>query len=254
MSLKFYRIVYLLAEYVARAALITARPAGLRKKSLLRLRLFQGTTGRVARVLGLELTIKGRADLLKMLHPFVVLGNHSSYLDMVVLGSIYPCIFVSSVERRDDGALGVLSKSAGTIFVDRINKSRLPDDIRQLALHLDAGLPLCLYLEGTTSNGREILPFKSSLLKAIETKDAEILPICIRYTHANGEPLKGEKIDQIAWYGEMDFFPHFQRLIALGSIQAELTVLEPIRTHGKLDRKEIARCAQSAISAAFHAT
>ena len=252
MNPKFWRIILLLAEYAARTALITARPADLRTKSQLRLRLFQSITKRAVRALDLELMVEGRADLLEEMRPYVVLGNHLSYLDMIVLGSVYPCIFVSSVERRDDAGLGMLAKCAGTIFVDRINKSKLPDDIREIARHLDAGLPLCLYLEGTTSNGRGILPFKSSLLKAIEARDAEVLPICVRYTHADGEPIADDNIDRIAWYGDMDFFSHFLQLTTLRSIRAELTVLEPLRTGGRLDRKEIARAAHQAISAVFH--
>lgn len=252
--IKYWKVIYLLLEYALRASLIHLRQSNLRLQSNLLLNLMQSTSRRILRALAVNVEIKGRQDLIQQKRPYLVVGNHASYLDMLILGSIYPCIFVSSLEQKENGPIGKIAQLAGTIFVDRINKSRLPEDVDTIARHMAAGIPLCLYLEGTTSNGRMILPFKSSLLGAIEEKDVEILPVCIRYTHVNGEPLEGDAFDLVAWYGSMSFFPHFRKLNALQSIRAELTVLETIQTRGELSRKTIASTAQEAIQTAFVAS
>jgi 1-acyl-sn-glycerol-3-phosphate acyltransferase len=244
-------VAALLLEYAFRASLIHARKE-LDHPRLLA--LFQKTCRRVLRALDVEVRLLGRTELLQQKAPFLIIGNHSSYLDMVILGAQYPCLFVSSLERRDDGAIGRLAQLAGTIFVDRQNRTQLRGDIHSIANYLSAGIPLCLYPEGTTSNGRKILPFKSSLLHAIEAKDVEILPVCLRYTHADGKPLAADDFDAIAWYGEMSFFPHFRRLIKFSSIRADLKILDPIRTHGELGRKAIANAARDLIEKAFQAS
>lgn len=251
---KFWKVLYLLAEFMVRAWLIAQRREELRPQSFLLLDLFRSSSRRILKTMNVEVELKGRTDLITERRPYIVVGNHSSYLDMIILGSVYPCIFVSSVERRDDGPIGKLAQAAGTIFVDRVNKSRLPEDVETLARHMAAGVPLCLYLEGTTSNGRTVLPFKSSLLGAIEDKDVEILPVCLRYTHADGRVLAGDAFDQIAWYGAMSFLPHFRRINSLRSIRAELTILDPIRTRGELCRKTVASAAHSLIHHAFYAS
>lgn len=213
--------------------------------------LVSETSTRILELMRVQVRLQGEVPLLSKNRAFLVIGNHSSYLDMLILAKHYPCLFVSSEERRGDGGIGQLAELSGTVFVDRKNKSRLREDIRSIAAYLERGIPLCLYLEGTTSNGRSILPFKSSLLRSVEERDIEILPICLRYTHIDGKPLEGRDFDQVAWYGDMTFLPHFRSLANKSSIAAELQILAPLRAKEKQNRKAIAAAAEEQIRAAF---
>jgi len=95
-----------------------------------------------------------------------------------------------------------------------------------------------------------VLPFKSSLVAAAAGAGTGILPVCIRYTAVNGEPFSPENRDRVCWYGEMSFFPHLLKLLAVGSLRVNVRLRDG-RSCAAADRKETARRLQECISAAY---
>ncbi len=127
----------------------------------------------------------------------LLVSNHVSFADILVLGSISPTVFVSKSEVAHWPVIGSIAAAAGTIFIQR---QRRTDVARaNLALHrtIEAGLLVTLFPEGTSSDGQQVLPFQPSLLQpAIETR-APVTPAFLQYR----DPL-GQRVDEVAYFGD----------------------------------------------------
>lgn len=137
--------------------------------------------------------------------------NHVSYLDIPVLASVASLSFVSKADVRAWPVFGSLAARGGTIFVRRESKEDVTRVNGELAERLRGGFAVCLFPEGTSSAGDDVLPFKSSLLEpAINT---DVWPAYITYEapgYAVGK--------SVAYWGEMSFVSHFLTLLTIPSI------------------------------------
>lgn len=132
----------------------------------------------------------------------LIVGNHLSYLDVLVIAAEAPVCFVSKTEVRSWPIIGPLLRKAGTILVDRENLLKTTAAREQIAATLAAGVPVVLFPEGTSSDGTEVLPFRAMLLQpALEAGEA-ITPLAIAYDVIGGDP----KTD-VAYWGDATFFP-----------------------------------------------
>jgi lyso-ornithine lipid O-acyltransferase len=182
---------------------------------------------------------------------FLIVSNHMSYLDMLVMSSVKPCLFVTSVDMGEVAILGQMAELGGSIFVERRNRDRVDQDRTSIANALKEGHDVVLYPEGTSSDGSRILPFKKSLLTAAVEAHTDILPVALRYVEINGEPFRQCNHDKLCWYGKMGFLPHIKSLTSLKSIVAELHFLEPIKVRPDSTRDELAAKTYEAISTAY---
>lgn len=170
----------------------------------------------------------------------LIIGNHMSYLDILIYLSRFKTLFVTSVDMKWRFLLGQITVLGGCLYVERRNPRKLPKELKTLKKFFDNGFTVCVFPEGTSSDGLSVLPFKKSLFQiALETK-APIQPIVLNYTKINGEPFSEKNNDSVCWYGEMNFFKHFLQLLKLKSIEAELKVLPLIESTQFKDRKALA--------------
>ncbi len=182
-------------------------------------------------------------------HLFV--SNHLSYLDILVVAARFPSVFVTSMEIRDTPFLGHIAKLAGCEFVERRNRSTVERDIRVLAEIMRQGTSVCLFPEGTSTNGTSVLPFKRSLLTSAVEAEIDVIPLCLNYTQLDGRPVDAGNRDDLCWYGTMDFFPHLMRVLSHQQILVKLVVCNPITFSARITRDEIADTAYERISGAF---
>lgn len=171
--------------------------------------------------------------------------NHVSYVDVLVLASWYPCLFLTSTDIEKDPILGTICRAANCIFADRNTTAKIKQDIREIRKRLASETPLVIFPEGTSTDGAQLYPFKSSLLSGAAGTGLPVRPLCLNYLTADGETI-GRHRDSVFWYGDMTFFSHFLRLLSLREIRAELTVLPTINTEN-LHRKDITSKAHDAI-------
>ncbi len=160
--------------------------------------------------------------------------NHLSYLDIAVLAAAQPMVFVAKSEVRHWPVLGRLARCAGTLFVRRDRKSDVTRFNDAFAAVVNAGVVLGLFPEGTSSNGRQVLPFHSSLFEPAVMSHWPVTPAWIGYALPDGSVE-----DEICYWRDMTFLPHFLRLLARKNIEATVaygTALPP-----GLDRKHMAR-------------
>lgn len=146
----------------------------------------------------------------------LICSNHLSYLDILVYAATSPCVFVSKQEVSRWPVFGFFARAGGTIFLDRQSRTSAEKAARQMTAVLDAGVPILLFPEGTSTDGVEVLRFHPTLLEPAVQLSMEIAPAAISYR------APGIEERQLCWYGDAPFVPHLVRTLAHGGVSAEV--------------------------------
>jgi 1-acyl-sn-glycerol-3-phosphate acyltransferase len=157
------------------------------------------------------------------LNNAMFVANHISWSDIHALNSIVAVRFIAKSEIRNWPIFGYLVKSANTLFIDRSKKRDAKRTIDVALQSLQTGDTLCLFPEGTTTDGTLMQPFKSSLLQAAIEAQSTIWPVAIRYPHPNG----GANID-VSYAGETTLIESMQKILSQKQPVIELHFLTPI--------------------------
>lgn len=179
--------------------------------------------------------------------------NHMSYLDMIVLASIAPSVFVTSVDMGEIFFLGTMAEVGGALFIERRHRQRIDHDIAQIRRTLEDGLDVTLFPEGTSGNGDGILPFKKSLLTAALEAGVPVLPVTLKYYEIEGESFSQANHEAVCWYGRARFFPHFFKLLSLKSIRAKIVYGSPVKNQPGMTRESLSDDLYRAISSEYSA-
>lgn len=178
--------------------------------------------------------------------PFLLVSNHLSYLDIMVLGSRLPAAFIAKAEVARWPVVGHLCRVVDTLFVDRARKSDLPRVLEHARSELGRGRGIVLFPEGTTSKGAALLPFRASLLDLPASLGLPVWAAALSYRTGPGDPPAHQSV---CWWGEAPFAPHLWRLVQVRRIHATVRVAaEPIAA---AERKELAARLQEAVAARF---
>lgn len=184
---------------------------------------------------GLKLTMVGRPEA-----PNLV-ANHAGWLDIFALNACCPLYFVAKSEVAGWPGIGLLAQATGTMFIER-RRDRAAQQIQSLTARIEAGHRLLMFPEGTSTDSRRVLPFKSSLFGAF--KGAGVQPVSVAY-HAPA----GADPRAYGWWGDMDLLPHVLSLLALPKQGQVVVKFHPVLT--QTDRKELAAKAESVIALAL---
>ncbi|MGC8650160.1 MAG: lysophospholipid acyltransferase family protein [Hydrogenobaculum sp.] len=172
----------------------------------------------------------------------IIVSNHLSYFDIVVLSAFTEAVFVSTKEVEKTFLFGHIAKYGGAIFIDRKNKANILSDIELFKSVLEDGFNVVVFLEGTTSNGDDVLPFKSSFVEVMLKAQKPIVPICIKYKSINGKPIAISNRDYVFYYGDMTLLNHlFSFLLNVNSMEIELFFLNPLYQISHFSRKELTK-------------
>jgi 1-acyl-sn-glycerol-3-phosphate acyltransferase len=200
------------------------------------------------RISGVRLQVEGE---LSGLRPLMLVANHSSYLDVFVLGSLLPISFTPKLEIRSWPVIGFFCVLADCVFIER-----RPADMQRAQAEMEeklrAGKVLVLFPEGTTGDGYHVKPFKSGFLSLVEAHDLPLQPVVIAYTHIGSVPLSAATRDQVAWIGEASFVTHFMRLLRFPYIQVTARFFDVERRDDHDDRKALAKSCEATIAEGLH--
>jgi 1-acyl-sn-glycerol-3-phosphate acyltransferase len=176
---------------------------------------------------------------------YVIIANHTSYLDGIVLGSMFPIVFVSKREVKSWPIIGQWTALCGTIFINRQNKGLVGELVREMNAKLGAQANILLFPEGTSTNGERLLPFQTVPLAAPLRSRAILVPVTLVYTRVEDEPVTTRNRDLIYWYGDMDFVSHFWKVLGLRGMEILVTIQPRIDCSGYEDnsagRKKLAQ-------------
>jgi 1-acyl-sn-glycerol-3-phosphate acyltransferase len=190
----------------------------------------------IARRLSLQVSASGPLPV-----SGLVVSNHLSYLDILYFSSLVPCIFVSKSEVLDWPLFGILARCGGTIFIERGRGTAIESVSRQIAAALDAGIPIVLFPEGTSTDGSEVLSFYPSLFEYAAKSATPVYPSAIAY-----EALDAREAD-LCYYGDITFGPHLLGVLACRGVHAKIAF--PAHPVLYLDRKSAARTSRKLVVA-----
>jgi 1-acyl-sn-glycerol-3-phosphate acyltransferase len=204
----------------------------------------------VLKLMCAEVTVVNKSKLRRGQKIF--LGNHISYVDILCLGAAFDCFFVAKIDVAGWPVFGFLSKIGGTIFISRA-RAAVKKQVNVMRRHIQAGQSLFLFPEGTSTNGFEVLPFKSSLLHVMEMPQPPVAqPVTIQYTHLNGRRIDTSvKMDKLAWYGDMTLAPHLWSLFGQKSFKAKITLHQALSLSEEMNVKQLTLAAHEAVKSAF---
>lgn len=174
-------------------------------------RLGQWWAQRLLHILAIRLTVHGT--------PYagghVIVANHVSWLDIFVLLASRPTAFVAKSEIRDWPIAGWLANALGTFYIRRGKGASAPL-VERLLPYLQSGGTVVIFPEGTTSDGRQILPFHARLFAAVVESGAVVQPTALRYG------LSDKGVNLAPFVDDDDLLSHLRRLLKVPSLQAEL--------------------------------
>lgn len=192
----------------------------------------------LGRIAGLRLTVEGKPQ-----RNALLLGNHLSWLDILALAAASRSAFVAHSGLAGQPVLKWLCEQNGTIFITRDRRHTVADQVSQVREALGRRT-LTIFPEGTTGSGRELLPFKSALLSAVEALPADIpvQPVALRY----------EEPEAIAWVGGEPGLANAAKILGrTRPVRLTLRFLDPLTGPALADRKAMAAAARQAIAAAL---
>ncbi len=252
-AFKITGAILLLITYLFISCISGMLPATGKLRRALRMQTTSFFSKHILTLLGIRVHLCGREQLRTNNSGRLIVANHLSYLDVLVISSLVPAIFITSVELKRTLVLGTFARFGGSLFVERRNPSGLKQELRDIGEVLGQGFTVVLFPEGTTSNGDCVQRFKNSLFNSAISAEADVLPLCLRYTKINGDAVTAGNRDAVLYYGGMSFFRHLPGLLLQKSVDIDVMPLGTITANPETSRKDLAARAHDAISAAYEA-
>ena len=191
------------------------------------------------RIFGIKIKTFGKVSVN---FPILLISNHASYLDIIILGSLFKTSFVAKREVEKWPLFGILAKLQNTIFIDR-KISSLKIQENKIIKHLNKKKNLVIFPEGTSSDGNKVLPFKSSLFNIFEKNlnaKISIQTITIIYKKINGIAMNRIDRKNITWHSNMDLITNIFNVLKKFNIEIEVIFNEKLLPGKEYDRKKIA--------------
>ena len=199
-------------------------------------------------ILGLRRAVHGRP----LAHPGAMMANHASWLDVFVLNAAAPIYFVAKAEVAGWPGVGWLARATGTVFVLR----RRGEAARQrdaLGARLAAGHVLCVFPEGTSTDGRRVLAFKTTLFAPLLEAGARE-PLAVQGVTVAYHPPPGAPAAFYGWWGDAGFGASLLEMLAApchGAVGVRYHPPQQVREAA--DRKALARAVEAEVRAGFAA-
>jgi len=181
----------------------------------------------------------------------LVLPNHVSWLDILVIDSVAPCSFIAKAEIRSWPLVGLLCDRAGTLFIERGRRHAVHQVLETATEQLRAGGRVAVFAEGTTSDGTVVLPFHANLVEAAVRANCAVQPLALRY-----EDGSGQRSTAVDFVGATTFAQSLWRVLAEPITRVVMVPLAPLTPHaapdpaqsaGVRNRHGLARAAEVAV-------
>lgn len=206
-------------------------------------------------LVGTKVFVRGKIPSDK---PLLIVANHLSWSDILVLGSSMELCFIAKDEVKSWPGISTLARLQRTVFVNRGRRSDSANQVNSIATRLKEGDVMVLFAEGTTSSGHRVMQFKSALfgaaqyaLKESHLETVIVQPVAIAYTHLFGMPLGRFHQTQAAWPGDIPLGPHLINFLRKGAYDVEVVFGEPLVITSETSRREIAQNTEAQVKKMF---
>ncbi|GLU30490.1 lysophospholipid acyltransferase family protein [Trinickia caryophylli] len=194
---------------------------------------------KLLRLAGMRLVV--HHDERRLEQGALVVGNHISWIDIYVINAWRPTPFVSKAEVRKWPVVGWLAHRLGTVFVHREKRKDAHRTMHEMAARLQRGEVMCMFAEGTTSNGLDLLPFHANLFQAAVSAGSAVQPVCLLYEDASGRQTTAP-----AYIDEITLGESVSAVLRAAPLTAHLYIGEPIEAG--TDRRALAARAREAVN------
>lgn len=197
----------------------------------------------VAWLMGLRLRVLGSPAAGR---STLFVSNHSSWLDIVVLGATLEANFVAKQEIGRWPVVNLIARLGRTVFVSR-SRTQTKGEAAVIRERLGAGDSIILFPEGTTSDGGRVMTFRSAFLSVADHAQ-RVQPVSIVYDRLGGLPACRRDRPLFAWYGDMDIGSHLWRLARRPSARATIVLHPPLDPAAWSDRKTLTAACSAVIA------
>ena len=194
---------------------------------------------RMLQVLGITLKVQGTPPAQG---PLLLVANHISWLDIVVIHAAGYCRFVSKSDVKHWPIVGTLATGSGTLYIERTSRRDAMRVVHHMAERLRVGDVLAVFPEGTTGDGRSMLPFHANLLQAAISANAPVLPLALRFVDVH----TGAMHFAPSFVGDETLLGSLWRTLGASSLGAEVHFGVPEWAAGR-DRRTWAHDLQTAV-------
>ena len=204
------------------------------------------------RILGFRINVSGE---LPQGGQCLIVSNHVSWIDILVLSTIAPLSFVAKREVASWPFFGWLAKLQRTVFVDRERRHSTKHSRTEMEVRLASGERIVLFPEGTSHDGASVLPFKSSFFAAAAPEIA-VVPVTLAYAQNWSLPLTRRNRPRFAWYADMELMPHLWEALCAGPLTVQIIIHPALDPDTRVDRKRASttseRLIRQSLAAALH--
>jgi len=201
----------------------------------------QAWSQRMLRILGIPLQVEGEPP---QHGPVLLVANHISWLDILVMHAARHCRFVSKADVKHWPLIGTLATGGGTLYIEREKRRDAMRVVHHMRESLAAGDIVAVFPEGTTGDGRELLPFHGNLIQAAISAGVAVVPVALRFVdRASGDDSNGP-----LYLGEDTLVGSLWRTLAGRPFVARVRFGTPQKAGGR-DRRQWAHDLRAAVDA-----
>jgi 1-acyl-sn-glycerol-3-phosphate acyltransferase len=177
----------------------------------------QSTCQHILASVGVRYRVEGQPPT----HGMVV-SNHLSYLDILIIGAATPCFFVAKAEISKWPYFGKAARAGGTLFIDRSSLASAEKVSAMIAERLSLPVPVLFFPEGTTTDGKSLLRFHSRFFDPAAVSGAPVTAAALRYVIEDGTPES-----ELCWIGDDAFVPHLVKVLNAAGFSARVRFGQP---------------------------
>lgn len=207
------------------------------------------------RLIGVRVHVRGEIPDRR---PLLIVANHISWSDILVLGSVMELCFIAKSQVRTWPGFNLLAILQRTVFIEREQRRQSHAQAGTIAARLLEGDAMVLFAEGTTGDGVRLGQFKSALfgsvheaLKAALHSHVAVQPVALAYTRLHGLPLGRLHQARAAWPGDVALMPHFLSFLRAGAWDVDVVFCERGDFSASVSRKDIARLTHERVRTGF---
>lgn len=216
----------------------------LLRRDRLRARLAKYYYRVVGVIFGLKISVQGRVASER---PLLLVSNHTTYLDILVLGGLVELAFTPKSEIRDWPVIGFFCILADCVFIER-RPAYMQQAAKEMRAKLQRGKVLCIFGEGTTTDGIHLKPFKSGFFSLAIEEHLPVQPVSLAYTHLGNRMIARDKREEVAWVGEATLVDHLWHILSMPNVRVYVTLHPAIAADTHTDRKLLSSACEKAVT------
>jgi 1-acyl-sn-glycerol-3-phosphate acyltransferase len=238
MLFKYLRLIAAFAK--AFAILWFQFPRASREQKLAHI---QAWSTHVLKAIGVRLNVTPSSAQIGSNNIQLWVANHVSWLDVLVIQALQPCVFVAKSEVRHWPLVGHMAQACGVVFVDRSSSSSARKMVDDVASALHHGYCVAGFPEGTSSEGHDVSLFHANLFEAAIDRGVEVVPLALRYTDAR----TGLLCMQAAFVGDLGFMQSLHQVIRTSHLTVGVKIGSTLSPQGH-SRRTLAHLSHRSVS------